>query len=78
MGYMIPAGDNGDDCNLGRGWRKSSYSMSNGHCLETACLPGGHIGVRDSQDTEGPALRFKPAAWATFLTRLRTSPSSKR
>jgi hypothetical protein len=46
----IPVGDNGDECNLAGGrWRKSSYSMSNGHCVETARLAGDRVGVRDSQ-----------------------------
>jgi Domain of unknown function (DUF397) len=50
--------------------------MSNGHCLETARLARGHIGVRDSQAPGGgPVLRFGPRAWATFLTELRTAQS---
>ena len=65
--------DNGDECNLGGGWQKSSYSMSNGHCLEVNSLAGGRIGVRDSKAIEGPTLRFRPTAWAAFLADLRTS-----
>ncbi len=65
------------DAHLSRGWRKSSYSMTNGHCLEAAGLQGGHsgihVGVRDSTDATGPVLRFEPLAWATFVTRLRKS-----
>jgi uncharacterized protein DUF397 len=69
-----PAGDNGDTCNSGGRWRKSSYSMSNGHCVEAARLPGGRIGVRDSQAPGGePVLRFRPGAWTTFLAELRTA-----
>ena len=76
MGDRIPVRDNGDDCNLGEDWRKSSYSMSNGHCVETARLAGNGIGVRDSL-APGPTLRFEPGAWAAFLTELRTSPSAR-
>ena len=77
MGDRTPVGDNGDECDLGGAWRKSSFSMSNGHCVETARLAGGRIGVRDSQAAEGPALRFEPGAWVAFLAELRTSPSFK-
>ncbi|MFE7188070.1 DUF397 domain-containing protein [Kitasatospora sp. NPDC057541] len=30
------------------------------------------VPVRDSKDPNGPALTFTPAAWASFLTALRT------
>lgn len=73
MEHNAPAGDNGDECYPGEGWRKSSYSMSNGHCLEAARLAGGPIAVRDSLAAGGPVLRFEAAAWATFLTGLRRS-----
>ena len=77
MGDRTPAGDNGDEHILDGSWQKSSYSMSNGHCLETAHLGGGYIGVRDSKAVEGPTLRFEPSAWAAFLARLRSSSPFK-
>jgi Domain of unknown function (DUF397) len=53
------------------GWRKSSHSGSNGGgCIEAA----GHdsqILVRDTQDQAGPVLRFTPAAWRRFTTRVK-------
>jgi hypothetical protein len=51
--------------------------MSNGQCVETARLAGGHIGVRDSKASEGHVLRFDPGKWAAFLAELRTSSSLK-
>ncbi len=48
-------------------WVKSSYSFANGDCVEVALLPDGQIGVRDSKDTRGPALRFTPAEWRAFI-----------
>lgn len=48
-------------------WVKSSFSMSNGNCVEVASLSSGGIGVRDSKDTEGPVLRFTPDEWHAFL-----------
>jgi Domain of unknown function (DUF397) len=48
-------------------WAKSSFSFSNGNCVEVAGLPGGSVGVRDSQDPAGPVLRFTRGGWDTFL-----------
>jgi hypothetical protein len=78
MGGRAPVWDNEDERDLGEDWRRSSYSMSNGQCLEAARLAGGRIGVRDSKAPEGLVLSFKPSAWAAFLTEVRTSPSFKR
>jgi hypothetical protein len=74
MGDNASVGDNGEEYKPG-GWRKSSYSMSNGHCLETARFADGRIGVRDSKAAEGLVLRFRPETWASFLAELRRSPS---
>ena len=51
--------------------------MSNGHCLEAACLAGGRIGVRDSKATDGLVLRFQPATWSAFVAELQSAPSAK-
>ncbi|MET8698420.1 DUF397 domain-containing protein [Kitasatospora sp. NPDC004723] len=54
-------------------WRKSSYSGGNGgNCIEVAPGYPHTVPVRDSKDPDGPALTFTPAAWASFLTALRT------
>lgn len=58
-------------------WRKSSYSMSNGHCLKAGRLVSGRIGVRDSKAADGLVLRFEPAAWSAFLAEIQTAPSAK-
>jgi hypothetical protein len=52
-------------------WRKSSFSTSNGNCIEVAFLAGGDVGVRDSKSTGSPCLRFRPDRWATFLNDIR-------
>ena len=49
------------------GWRKSTLSMSNGHCVEAAACPDGHILVRDSKDPGGPVLSLTRPAWDRFL-----------
>jgi hypothetical protein len=70
MSDRAPVRDNGDECDLREGWRKSSYSMSNGHCLEIAHLVDGRVAVRDSKAPDGPVLRFQPESWINFLRRL--------
>lgn len=48
-------------------WRKSSFSFSNGGCVEVGSAPGA-VGVRDTkQDGTGPVLRYRPADWTAFL-----------
>lgn len=49
-------------------WRKSSRTQNNGQCVELAEL-AGRIAVRDSKDPDGPALLFRPASFAAFLTK---------
>ncbi|MGP3968762.1 DUF397 domain-containing protein [Streptomyces sp. 6N223] len=52
-------------------WRKSSYTASNGQCVEFATLPGTlGIAVRDSKHTAHPAARASRAAWSAFLAAL--------
>ena len=38
-------------------WAKSSFSFSNGNCVEVAGYPAASVG-RDSRDPAGPVLRF--------------------
>jgi len=73
MANKAPIGDN--ECDTGD-WRKSSYSMSNGHCLEVV-LRGGRIGVRDSKAADGLVLRFEPATWSAFLAELQAAPPAR-
>jgi Domain of unknown function (DUF397) len=52
-------------------WRKSGASNPSGSCVEIAKLPGGAVAVRNSRDTEGPALIYTQAEMAAFLRRIK-------
>ncbi|WP_416563071.1 DUF397 domain-containing protein [Nocardia testacea] len=54
-------------------WFKSSYSGTQGDCVEVAWLRSGRVGVRDSKNPAGPALDFAPADWDAFIARMRGS-----
>jgi hypothetical protein len=73
MSDKAPLCDNGDKDNPAMSWKKSSYSMSNGQCLEAAQFRDGWVGVRDSKAAgEGPTLCFAPRAWDSFTNAVRT------
>jgi hypothetical protein len=77
MHVETPVGESEGKSPLSQGWRKSSYSMSNGHCVEIAFFATeGRIGIRDSKaiSTGGSVLRFETRAWNTFLDELRIYP----
>ncbi|HUD78391.1 MAG TPA: DUF397 domain-containing protein [Streptosporangiaceae bacterium] len=49
-------------------WIKSSRSgPTGGNCVEIAFLAGGAVAMRNSRDTDGPALVFTAAEWEAFL-----------
>ncbi|MBD0672702.1 DUF397 domain-containing protein [Streptomyces sp. CBMA156] len=52
-------------------WRKSTYSNSDGDCVDVADGVTRIVPVRDSKDPEGPALVFTPEAWRSFVASVR-------
>jgi hypothetical protein len=48
-------------------WIKSSWSLSNGDCVEVAVPAAGRVAVRDSKNASGPVLSFTAGEWKTFL-----------
>jgi hypothetical protein len=48
-------------------WRTSSYSGSNGNCVEVTTDVGAWILLRDTKDRCGPILAFRPNAWRWFI-----------
>ncbi|MHC5903387.1 DUF397 domain-containing protein [Streptomyces sp. S6] len=54
------------------GWRKSSYSGSQGgECVEVLDGYAPGVPVRDSKIPHGPALLFPTTSWATFVESFR-------
>ena len=57
-------------------WRKSSFSGSNGDCVEVAVMKkDAYVGIRDSKATTGPYLRFRPDVWTIFVADIRSAHS---
>ena len=52
-------------------WRKSSFSGTQGNCVEVATNVPVAVAVRDSKDPAGPQLAFTPAGWRTFVVNLK-------
>jgi Domain of unknown function (DUF397) len=59
-------------------WIKSSYSMTNGNCIEVAGLSRELIGVRDSKNPVGPILGFGSAEWDAFIGHVRNDAIGRR
>ena len=49
------------------GWRKSSYSGSNGNCVEFAPFGEELVALRNSRDPEGAVLFFDREELGAFL-----------
>jgi Domain of unknown function (DUF397) len=55
-------------------WRKSSYSLSNGNCVEVGSGQG-MVAVRDSRDPDGPAIDVSSRAWIEFTEHVKHATS---
>ena len=78
MGQVTPKQRSADSDEGAGTWRKSSWSLANGNCVEVAGLSGDLIGVRDSGHPRGDVLRFSQAGWRDFLAAVRESESGPR
>jgi hypothetical protein len=51
-------------------WRKSTYSIANGECVEAAAVSGGVV-VRDSNRKFDALLQFPAADWRNFIATIK-------
>jgi len=50
----------------GADWRKASYSMANGNCVE-AISASAHIAVRDSANPDAVIISYPSRFWLAFI-----------
>ncbi|MER0482052.1 DUF397 domain-containing protein [Streptomyces sp. Edi2] len=55
---------------------KSSYSGSQGECVEVARNVPQLMAIRDSKNPAGPCLIVGASAWASFMETLKTGDST--
>ncbi|MFD1116387.1 DUF397 domain-containing protein [Sphaerisporangium aureirubrum] len=48
-------------------WRKSSYSLLNGECVEVRFIGRGHVCIRDSKVPAGPFLMCASGDWTALV-----------
>ncbi|RCG29820.1 DUF397 domain-containing protein [Sphaerisporangium album] len=54
-------------------WQKSSYSGDNGgQCVEVASNLPRIVAIRDSKNSDGPALISTPSEWNHFLSAIKS------
>lgn len=58
-------------------WRKSSYSGSQGNCVEVAAGLVDVVAVRDSKDSDGAALVFTRDTWTAFVGQVRRTGTDR-
>ena len=58
-------------------WRKSTYSLSNGNCVEAGTGPA-LVAIRDSQDPDGPVINVSPREWTEFTEYVKRVTSRHR
>jgi hypothetical protein len=52
-------------------WRKASYSVNNGACVEVGSVPS-RVLARDSVAPSGAVIAYAPAAWRGFISSVKT------
>jgi Domain of unknown function (DUF397) len=71
MRQIAPEGMVSNSNDIDGTWKKSSWSLANGNCVEVASLSGALVLVRDSTNPEGSVLGFAPGHWGAFVANVR-------
>jgi len=48
-------------------FKKSSFSVNDGECVEAALAPSGGVYLRDTKDRSKPAHEFNAEEWDAFI-----------
>ena len=59
-------------------FRKSSYSVAQGACVEVGSQFPGLVMIRDSQDIHGASVPVSPHGWRQFVSQVKLENRSKR
>ena len=68
---MQPGRDMITDPLAGAAWQASSYSGTQGNCVEVARNLPGFVAVRDSKDPDGPRLVVRLDEWREFVRKIK-------
>jgi hypothetical protein len=59
-------------------FRKSSYSVAQGACVEVGSQLSGLLVIRDSQNTNGATIPVSPHGWRRFISQTKLDNRSDR
>ena len=58
-------------------WRKSTYRLSNGNCVEVG-TGQALVAIRDSRDPDGPVIDVSPRVWTDFTEHVKGATPRRR
>ena len=59
-------------------FRKSSYSVAQGACVEVGSQLPGLVVIRDSEDLNGARIPVPPHGWRQFINQVKLENRSER
>jgi Domain of unknown function (DUF397) len=68
----------GDPMTQSDSFRKSSYSVSQGACVEVGSQFPGLVVIRDSKHTDGTRIPVSPIGWRQFVSQVKLARCGER
>ncbi len=68
----------GDPMMQASAFRKSSYSVAQGACVEVGSQFPGLVVIRDSQDIDGARIPLPAQGWQQFISQVKLADRSER